>query len=605
MPIAGGHSSAHLGKNGIAVPPYDALRRLQSIPKIEKSVFGFQKMLVLLVDFPDYKWDTQQDTNFYNPVNMPGFEGLYQPEYYHDMLFSLQSFRDPFSQSGLTGSMRDYYRENSYGQFDLDGVVASWNTVSQPYRHYANNDGIPNTSDDHGFGGGANNVSAFIREAIELADPGLDFSEFDTDGDGFVDAFFVVHAGPGAEELFTTKPNDHFDYFWSHQSAVYYQTNDGVVVGRYTMEPQNGTIGVFCHEYGHVLGLPDLYDTGRSSEGIGEWGLMASGGWCFAPGDQLGTKPAHFSAWSKMKLGWLQPVDIRAGVRNMRLPPLAREAAAVKVWNDVMSTETIGPTEYFLLENRQNVLFDAGLTRRQVELGKPPANGLIIYHVNEAKSSNDNELDKLIDVEEASPIFVDSVWIENLDFPRDLSTYQYLTSGNRGDNGDPFPGYLAWSEDLTGYLGERLRNEFSDNTFPGSQASNGQDTHITIRNIRLEGEDVLFYLEADEQLSVSVEDQGSQVPGSFTLSIYPNPMTDMAQIVLAGNISDQHDAKIQVYNLLGQQVREISISANQTGQTTLIWDGRNQAGARVQSGIYFIVAKLGSIKLKQKILLTR
>lgn len=609
MPALDGHlRPKQLNKRSTLVnPPYEQLKHIQSIPEIKKSVTGTRKALIILADFPDYTWQTQQDSNFINPINEPGFEGLYQTEYYEDMLFSLNSFRDPFSQSTITGSMRDFYLENSYGQFDIDGVVTAWYTVSKPFRYYANNDSLPNTSDDYGFGGGDNSVRTFIHEVIALADADIDFSEFDEDSDNIVDALFIVHAGPGAEELYIKNYDAHFNYFWSHQSSVSYQTSDGVAIGRYTVEPQNGTIGVFCHEYGHVLGLPDLYSRSRpvNSEGIGEWGLMASGGWCHLPGNRPGTSPAHYTAWAKMRLGWLQPVQMRSGIASMRLAPVEKEPVAVQVWNDVMSTKLENPTEYFLLENRQNILFDAGLTRRQVDFDRPLANGLIIYHVNTRNYNNDQVNRRLIDVEEASPVFTNGKWIENLDMPRDLSTYQFLDTGNRGDDGDPFPGYFDWNEDMTSFFGLREKNEFTDLTIPNSKTNAGDPTLIAIENIRIDGEDVLFDLQTNQVQTSALDGEKPTQPNSFTFSVYPNPMKDASQFLLRGNFEDSNLlGEIRIYNILGQLIHHFDFTASRSDGKLLFWHGRNSLGRKVQSGIYFVVASYGSFTETKKLIIT-
>jgi immune inhibitor A len=134
------------------------------------------------------------------------------------------------------------------------------------------------------------------EDVVYLADPYVDFSQYDNDNDGYVDALFVIHAGPGAEH--TGDPND----IWSHQwNTGYPPYVDGVYVTTYSMEPEywsspgDMTIGVYCHELGHVFGLPDLYDYGFDSQGVGRWSLMAVGSW----NGPMGSSPAHPDAWSR------------------------------------------------------------------------------------------------------------------------------------------------------------------------------------------------------------------------------------------------------------------------------------------------------------------
>ncbi len=596
MPALDGSSiSKQLTKQIIkAPPPYEQLKRIQSLPEIKKSVTGSAKAIILLVDFPDYTWETQQDSNFNNPINQPGFDGLYQTTYYEEMLFSTNSFKDPFSQSLVTGSMRDYYLENSYNQLDVDGVVLGWYTVSQPYEFYTNN--------NSGLNGGA---SSFVREVIELAEADIDYSEFDNDGDNEVDALFVVHAGPGAEELYAKNYEAHFNYFWSHKASVHYQTADSVIVNHYTMEPQSGTIGVFCHEFGHTLGLPDLYDTDQSSEGIGEWGLMASGGWCHLPGDRPGTRPSHFTAYSKMSMGWLQPQIVRSGSNSYRLPPVESEAFAIQVWNDSMSTNLSDPLEYFLLENRQNNLFDAALTRRQVDFNWPLANGLIIYHVNGNRFHNSDDSRRLIDVEEASPVLINGNWFEQLDSPRNLSSYQFLNTGNRGDNGDPFPGYSDLYEDLTEFFGERDKDEFSEYSIPNTRTNDNKVTFISVKNIRIDGEDILLDLDTDETITSVVGGKASTQPESYSFSIFPNPMKGASQFLLRGKFNDPNqNGRITIYNLLGQKVYHDEFTFTHSTGKLIFWDGRDSQGRIMQTGIYFVVAQYGSFQVSEKLIIT-
>ena len=109
---------------------------------------------------------------------------------------------------------------------------------------------------------------------------------FDTDDDGFVDGIFLIHAGGGAEA--EPNPTKRKDMIWSHKWTLPTPfSNSGVKVYAYSTEPEDGHVGVFCHEFGHVLGLPDLYDTTYRSEGVGIWCLMGA-----VHGEAAGTSPS-------------------------------------------------------------------------------------------------------------------------------------------------------------------------------------------------------------------------------------------------------------------------------------------------------------------------
>ena len=581
MPVPG-PPAGRLAKGHRLPPPYDRLQKLQRLSQPSKPATGLRKILVVLIDFPDYTWDTQADSNFYNPVTDSSLGDLHRPEYFQRMLFSLSSFRDPLSKSSYTGSFRDFYRQNSYGMLDVQGTVFGWFRAAHELRYYCNTDGLPNTADDYGLGGGEHSAATLVREAVALADRAADLSQFDGDGDGVVDALFVVHAGPGAEEVYTQNYSAHYDYLWSHQSQISYRSADGVRVDRYTLQPENGTIGVFCHEFGHVLGLPDLYDTDGSSEGIGEWGLMGSGGWCFAPGDRLGTSPAHFCAWSKWRLGWLHPARLAAAETGVLLEPVEEVPRALMLADPQIWAEGGQPQEFFLLENRQLLGFDRGLTRRQVELHKPQPHGLVIYHINQAVTENNNENRRLVDVEEASPVWVGGDWYENLDHPRDLSRYQFLNQGNRGDNGDPFPGFRQVVDDWTDFSGPRTKDTFSDSTHPGSKWSDGRPSGIVLSGIREEGQRILLDVSFSFPVKVANPAQNSRPPETPKLAVYPNPAREHVTIRLPDKPGTRQWT-VTIFNALGRRV----------------WQAKSASGIlewfpdTPGSGIYWAVANSG------------
>src|SRR5205807_742226 len=138
---------------------------------------------------------------------------------------------------------------------------------------------------------------------------------FDTDNDGFVDAIFLIHAGGGAEA--EPNPTKRKNMIWSHKWTLPQPfVNQGVKVFAYCTEPEDGRVGVFSHELGHLLGLPDLYDATYRSHGIGDWCLMAGGSW----GGE-GNRPARMSCWCLSKLGWIKP-KVVTGKETLQLDTL-------------------------------------------------------------------------------------------------------------------------------------------------------------------------------------------------------------------------------------------------------------------------------------------
>ena len=319
-----------------------------SILRAKNGTTTTQNVLIIVIQFPDVP-PTYPLSNFENLMNQPGYASY--------------------------GSVHDFYLANSYGQFSLQGTVVGWYTASHPHAWY-------------GYGDGNNWTAAasLAKEAVLAADgAGLDFSPFDNDNDGEIDNVFIVHAGPGAETGFS-------DYPWSHSWGLDWAgiggvTVDGKYLNRYTMEPEkhNSTsmvrIGVFCHEYGHALGLPDLYDTDYSSNGAGNWCLMSGGSW-----NGGGRSPSHFSAWCKVQLGWVTPINILVDTTEVLVPDVENNQVIYRLW-----TEGATGSEYYLAEYRQQTLFDATL----------PGCGLAIWHIDDTRTSNDNENHRWVDLVEA------------------------------------------------------------------------------------------------------------------------------------------------------------------------------------------------------------
>ena len=550
-----------------------------------RLVQGIWNIPVLLIDFPDYRWTSTGDSNFANP------EGIYQPRHFRDLLFSERSYADPLSGSVYTGSMRDFYDDNSYGRFEVDGDVVGWLTAANAKGYYVNGDGQPGTGDDFGFGTYPHNSERMVEEAVELANGELDFSRYDRDSDGSVDAVIVVHAGPGAEAFSRQNPA-RYGYQWSHFGSTRPLAVDNVKVGRYLVVPEDGAVGVFCHEFGHALGLPDLYDADGSSEGIGEWCLMSSGSWCFKSGDRIGTCPSILSAWCRQWLGWATALGWQEGELE-RLPPAETSDQVIMIRNALLPDG-----EYFLLENRQPVGFDAGLTRRQTEFGLPPPRGLMIYHVDEGFGNPANDRRRLVDVEEATPYVDGDRVIEQLDLPREAQLSLYLDHGNRGDNGDPFPGYSSLTSELSDFLEPRNSDRFDDFTTPAARSNRGELTGIVVSDIELDDEDVMLRLQSRTATAVGSDDR--LVPETFRIEVSPNPASDRARI--SGRLPESGAAfTLRIFDLTGRE-RELRRGfSHADGRFSEEWS----PAASLASGPYFILLETRRGRATSTLLLIR
>ncbi len=357
-------------------------------------------------------------------IQFPGFSAAadHTPSAYQDMLFSRNTY--------ATGSLNDYCMENSYGAFGVNGDVAGWYTAPQPYAFYVN--GV------QGFGPYPTNAQRLVEDVLVQADQDIDFSQYDGNSDGYIDALFVVHAGPGAEE--TGKASNIWSHAWDTSAPL---TMDGVSVSSYAMEPEehaNGrliSIGVFCHELGHILGLPDLYDCDYSSDGVGNFCLMGSGSW---GGDgRSPERPVHLCSWAKMRLGWITAETVATDLFAQPIQCYEQTPQVYRLWSSGRDGQ-----EYFLVSNRQKTGFDEKL----------PRGGLLIWHVDETAVHNNDESHRLVDLEEA-------------DGNGHLDVYADF---NRGDGGDVFPGTCN----------KRAWNGSSD---PGSRSNGGSLTGIAVRNI--------------------------------------------------------------------------------------------------------------------------
>jgi len=332
-------------------------------------------------------------------------------------------FNDLFFSTGVLphGSVKEYYHEVTGGLVDIVGEVAGPFQLPQTNAWYAsNNFGIGRPT-------GTPRANIMAKDAAVAADPTINFGQYDNDGNGFIDAFIVVHAGSGGEQ--TGNSNDIWSHKWTLPSA--YNT-DGKQIFAYLTIPEDARIGVCAHELGHLLfGFPDLYDTDDTSEGVGNWCLMGGGSW-----NGGGDIPSHPSAWCKAQQGWATVTNVTTA-GTITIPDVKISRNVHRLWKD----GTGGP-EYFLLENRQRTQYDARL----------PGDGLLIWHIDEAQPGNTDETHYKVGLVQA-------------DAKRNLELAQ-----NRGDDGDPYPGSSA-------------NTSFTGASTPNSKSFAGQDTSVSVSAI--------------------------------------------------------------------------------------------------------------------------
>ncbi|MFQ3544927.1 immune inhibitor A [Halobacillus rhizosphaerae] len=335
------------------------------------------KVLVLNIDFPDYEKSsiTKDETDM--------FYEDYTHDHFQNMIFGENGYKGPNGENLI--SMKQYYEAQSGGSYTVDGDVAGWYTADHPAAYYGGNYPTPDGSDHR--------ARELVQEALAKAakDPSVNLADYDQwdrydlDGDGnlaepdgIIDHLMVIHSGVGEE---AGGGSLGADAIWSHRWSLAFQSDGSpftvpgseatvpywggqIAAIDYTIEPEDGAAGVFSHEFGHDLGLPDEYDTQYSGLGepISYWSIMSSGSWA---GDVPGTEPSGFSPYAKEMLqnlhggNWLSGDTINADDVTRRGKEILLDEASTKGTNNdavrvdlpqkenIVNTPASGDYEYF------------------------------------------------------------------------------------------------------------------------------------------------------------------------------------------------------------------------------------------------------------------
>jgi immune inhibitor A len=470
------------------------------------------------------------------------------------------TYFDTLIYANQQGTVRHYYLENSYGTLDMTTITLpsgmGWLTSPQNANYYT-------SGGDYGLGTYPNNAQKLVEDAVDLADSYVNYSDYDNDNNGWVDGLMVVHAGRGAE--YTMNVND----IWSHKWGISPRYRDTKYISTYSMMPEywvtpgDMTCGVYVHELGHVLGLPDLYDTDYSSNGVGKWSVMSAGSW----NGVNGNSPSHFDAWSKIQLGFAAATNVAATTMGASIPEVENNATIYRLW----TSGTFG-NEYFLAENRQQTGYDSAL----------PGEGLLIWHIDDGvETDNDNEWyppdhtsggHYLVALEQA-----DGLW-------------QIEKSASQGNTGDPYPG-------------DSINRAFSPLTTPNSNSYSGDNTLVAISNISDSGPTMT----ADFTVTFAspAEDEIDDVlPLAFELDQNcPNPFNNETQISFSLAEGSQIDLK--VYNILGQSISTLISDYYEAGTYHIAWDGSDSDGNEVSTGVYFYRLTTNAESYSRKMLLLK
>jgi M6 family metalloprotease-like protein len=406
----------------------------KSIPQNGMGLFtgnfpskGDIKALVILVRYKDYGFTlSDPKTYFTNLLNKEGF-----------------------SDYSATGSCRDYFIDASNNQFrptfDVYGPV----TLSQNRSYYGGND----------YYGNDKNPEQMIIEACKALDSEINFADYDLDGDGYVDNVYVFYAGKGEASYGTS------DTVWPHSWNLSEGNEsfklDGVTIDRYATSNEYGEstpdgIGTFTHEFSHVMGLPDLYDTEYKNACFltpADWSVLDSG-----PYNNDSRTPPTYSAYERNAMGWTEPIVLNGG-ESVSLEAITKS-------NQCYIVQTSDEKEFFLFENRQQTGWDKYI----------PGHGMLIWHIK----------------------FDQKVWDNNVVNNSKSVQYVDIVEANGTANVTINNSYIANSSDsnyytcldkldaiLDGYSwpGTSKKTEFSATTTPAFKMVNGTAMEGVVSNI--------------------------------------------------------------------------------------------------------------------------
>ncbi|MGQ4440858.1 immune inhibitor A domain-containing protein [Streptomyces violaceoruber] len=338
------------------------------------------KIFTILVEFGD-KVDSRYGGDagpLHNEIAKPNRRTDNSTAWQED--YDQEHFQDLYFGSGKgVNSVKTYYEKQSSGRYSVDGEVSDW--VKVPYNEarygsnkcdpdncawYAVQDGVTAWIADQKAAG---RTDAQIKSQLTQYDQ-WDRYDFDGDGDfnepdGYIDHFQIVHAG---EDESAGGGAQGEDAIWAHRWYAFgtdagatgpadnklggTQIGDtGIWVGDYTIQPENGGLGVYAHEYGHDLGLPDHYDTAGGDNSTGFWTLMSSGSWLGTGRNEIGDLPGDMNAWDKLQLGWLNYDTAKAGVNSWHKLGLAeyntkhKQGLVVELPKEKVTTEIVTPAE--------------------------------------------------------------------------------------------------------------------------------------------------------------------------------------------------------------------------------------------------------------------
>ena len=512
----------------------------------------------------------------------------------------LPDYADRLFDPDWPGSFTHFYDTMSFGQLRVQGTVLPRRyTADRPASAY-----LADSADEDGRYG------EFVQEILKKVDADVDLGQFDNNGpdglpnsgddDGRVDYVFVLL--PSVPRNFLLGKADGRAGLGTKFRSATVRTPRGKAIyvggipyhGNIMRESSfSRTVGVMAHEFGHSLGLPDLYDVSfqrvpdqgpeEDSAGIGCWGLMGRGAYGCKPGDG----PSPLCAWSRERLGWIGPdnerlVVVEPHVTDMQIADLHQSGLVYKIPlrpdEDLEEEEQ----EYLLLEYKNGT---AHLYNQHL-----PAPGLLIWHIRPLAGDNTQEEHQLVELVCADGLYRDAGYdagrvpdpfagFDNLDFWARDSDYSRTHKGNLGDDTDVFGGsgythFGPYSNPSTRPFAPGLAIDIT----PGVAA-----VHATFTRVGRE---------ADLSIPTAVLETPEEEPAAIELlPNYPNPFS--RQTTIPYLLTDYSEVRLRIFNALGQIARRLVEEPQAAGSREVVWDGRDEGGKQVASGMYLCRLEVG------------
>lgn len=489
----------------------------QNSPKGTQEVMGEYKTLCAFVEFPNKKMTKSKEE----------FDGLFNEEGY--------------ALNGAVGSVRDYFKEISYGQFGITITLCGIYEAPLPDTDY---------KDD------ARPLARWLAQKV-ASEQNIDFRDYDNNGNGKVDGFHFIYAGL-AQNNVTIWPHK-----WQFDPPV---TQNGKSISIYSCsnELRSGTnittIAVICHEMGHaVLGAADYYDTdyavGGQFDGTGRWDLMAEG-----TNAGTGSCPPHPNMKIKIDCGWVTPVVLNSMMTIKDMPNSAENPVAYRI-----NTSTYN--EYYLLENRQKVKFDSSI----------PGEGLLIYHVHS------NQIANCINCKHPQRFYPVSARRPGQMPNSEPKSYRPINSTYC-----TFPQH--YKEVSSGDSIHKVI--FSDYSLPAMKAWNNNNTGKPISNIK--NENGLISFDFMDPVVIGIDDVWTN--DNSTIQITPNPANEQIEIRITNYALNQvhgQISNIDFYNVFGQMVKSVPCQGESNGEIMT----QRISITDLSQGIYFIKAGTLTTKL--------